>query len=184
MTTVGKQDFFWYAARTRSNFEKRVTEEIRAKGFEPYCPVFEEAHEWADRRKIVERPVFPGYVFVRFDNTPAARLSLLRTAGVVGFLGVDGIPEPIPNAEIEPVRRMLRGGLGVMGHPFLTAGAWVRVKRGALKGVEGRFVRAKNGSRLIVSISLLSQSIAAEVDARNVEVITSKPQHSSVVEAA
>jgi transcription antitermination factor NusG len=158
----------------RSNFESCVAKEFQAKGFESYCPVFQELHRWADRKKMIDRPVFPGYVFVRIEATPQTSLSILQSKGVVRVLGTGGHPEPIPDSEIQPIRRMLEQGSQVMGYPFLQKGARVRVRRGALKGVEGVLVRMKNQARLVLSVSLLSQSIAAEVDVQNVEVIHSR----------
>lgn len=161
----------WYALHTRSNFEKRVATELSSKGFENYCPAFRETHRWADRDKEIERPVFPGYVFVRFTPSLASRLRVVETQGAVRILGVNGIPEAIPNTEIDSLRRVLESGVVCAGFPYPKAGDCIRVRRGALKDVEGILVRVKNRTRLVLSIHLLSQSVATEVDAQDVEVI-------------
>lgn len=160
----------WYAAHTRSNFEKRVAAELEAKGVEPYLPAYQEIHQWKDRRKRVEVPVFPGYVFVRLSDSPARRLAVLQTAGVLRLLGHGGAPEPVDDAELEALRRLLKSNPRCLAHPFLREGARVRVKRGALAGVEGILARLKNQSRLVISVALLAQSVAVEVDTADVEV--------------
>jgi len=161
----------WYAVQTRSNLEKCVTTELTAKGLENYCPVYQEVHQWADRKKLIQRPVFPGYVFTRFADTESARLLVVRTHGTVRILGMGETIEPIPDQEIDSIRRMLTSAHTCFAHPFLRQGSWVRVRSGALKGMEGILVRVKNTTRLVLSINLLSNSVATEVDVRDVEVI-------------
>jgi len=159
----------WYAAQTRSRFEKVVRVEFISRGIEHYLPTFKNVHQWKDRKKLVELPLFTGYFFVRLENTEAARLQVLRTNGVVRILGLGGVIEPIPDREIEAIRQLLISGVRCGTHPFIREGAWVKVRRGPLAGIEGRLVRAKNQTRLVLSVELLSQSVATEVDAWDVE---------------
>jgi len=159
----------WYAVQTRSRFEKVVRAELTIKGIDHYLPTFEEVHQWKDRKKLVELPLFSGYVFARFQDADAARLQILRTTGVVRILGATGLIEPIHDWEIESIRQVLQSGTQCFPHPFVREGAWVRVRRGPLAGVEGRLVRVKSQNRLVLSVELLSQSVATEVDVWDVE---------------
>lgn len=161
----------WYALYTRSNFEKRVSCELASKHVENYLPVVEQVHQWKDRRKRVEVPVFPGYVFVRLRDSHSTRLEVLRTAGSVRILGQGDRIEPVPEAEIESIRRLLKARVPCFAHPFLKEGAWVRVKSGPLRDVEGLLVRMKSKTRLVLSVALLSQSVATEIDVADVEVL-------------
>lgn len=161
----------WYALYTRSNFEKRVSCELASKHVENYLPVVEQVHQWKDRRKRVEVPVFPGYVFVRLRDSHSTRLEVLRTAGSVRILGQGDRIEPVPEAEIESIRRLLKARVPCFSHPFLKEGAWVRVKSGPLRDVEGLLVRMKSKTRLVLSVALLSQSVATEIDVADVEVL-------------
>ena len=171
----------WYAIQTRSNFEKRVTVELTAKGFEHYCPMFSEVHQWMDRKKSIDRPVFRGYVFVRFADASISRLQIMQTSGVVRILRTSTKLSAIPDHEISGIRRVIEQGKSVEAHIFLREGAAVRMRRGALKGVEGVLVKVKNQARLVVAISLLSQSVATEVDIRDVEVIRQPNKTTSLV---
>jgi transcription antitermination factor NusG len=161
----------WYAIYTRSHFEKRVAADLTAKHIQNYLPVVEQVHQWKDRKKLIEVPVFPSYVFARFRDSNKTRLEVLRVAGAVRILGHGESIEPIPDWEIESIRRLLRANVRCFAHPFLREGAWVRVKRGALKDLEGLLVRVKSKTRLVLSVSLLSQSVATEIDISDVEVI-------------
>jgi transcription antitermination factor NusG len=161
----------WYAAHTRSNFEHRVAAELAGRGVENYLPLFREVHRWKDRKKQVDLPIFPGYVFARFADTSECRLRILKALGVVRILGPGERIEPVPDAEIEAVRKLLGSGVAAFSHPFLREGDWVRVKRGPLKHVEGLLVRVKSQARLVLSVNVLSQSVATEIDAADVAVV-------------
>lgn len=161
----------WYVVRTRSNFEARVNAGILEKGIEAWLPAFQELHQWKDRKKLVEVPVFPSYTFARFTDSNESKLTILRTTGAVSILGHGETIEAVPDKEIEGLRRLLKISSRCLAHPLLREGAWVRVKRGPLKNLEGRLVRIKNQTRLVVSIILLSQSVSTEVDASDVEYV-------------
>jgi transcription antitermination factor NusG len=160
----------WYALHVRSNFGSQVTCELMAKEVETYLPTYDEVHRWKDRRKTIAVPVFPGYVFARFVDSPPCRLNVLKTRGVIRILGTGTSIHPVPDNEIVSLQRMLNSRLRCFGHPFLQEGARVRIKRGPLRDVEGILVRVKNQTRLVVSIELLSQAVATEIDACDVEL--------------
>jgi transcriptional antiterminator NusG len=166
----------WYAIQTRSNFEKVVDEELRSKEIHSYLPVLREVHRWKDREKLIERPLFPGYVFASFADERAVRLRVMCTNGAVRILGGTTAIEPIPEWEIANVRRLLERGEGACAHPYLREGCRVRVKRGPLKSVEGILERFNNRARLVLSIELLSRSVATEIDVRDVEPVA-QPWH-------
>lgn len=161
----------WYAVQTRSRFEKTVRGELSRWGIDHYLATFQDVHQWKDRKKVVEVPLFSGYVFVRLEDTEAARLQVLKTNGVVRILGVGGRMEPVPDFEIDSIRQLLASGTRCYPHPFIREGSWVRMRRGPLAGVEGRLIRVKSQTRLVLSIELLSQAVATEVDASDVETI-------------
>lgn len=163
----------WYAVHTRANFEQTVTNDLDARGIEAYCPVFEEISKRVDRRKLINRPVFPGYVFTRIADNPDLRLRVLKSKGAVRILGIGSAIEPVPDQDVESVRRMLASGKPCFQYPFLREGALVRVRRGPLRNLSGILVRIKNRTRLVVSVNLLQQAVAADIDVSDVEVLSS-----------
>jgi transcription antitermination factor NusG len=160
----------WYALHVRSNFGFQVRCELMAKEVETYLPTYDEVHRWQDRRKTIAMPVFPGYVFARFADSVPCRLNVLKTRGVIRILGSGTSIHPVPDDEIANLQRMLSSRQRCFGHPFLPDGARVRIKRGPLRDVEGILIRVKNQARLVVSIELLSQAVATEIDACDVEL--------------
>jgi transcription antitermination factor NusG len=122
----------------------------------------------------VRVPLFPNYVFARIANTPEIRVRVLRSSGVVRILGAGNSIEPIPDGEIDAIRRMLASGRQCLGHPGLLPGTKVEVVAGPLKGVEGTLVKFRNDTRLQCSIEMLGRSVSVEIDTRDLRpVLTS-----------
>src|SRR5579871_1276954 len=93
----------WFAVRVRSNYEKVTETHLRERGYERFSPTYRVEAQWSDRKKEVDRVLFPGYVFCRLD--PNNRLPVLSAPGVVGLVGYGKIPAPIPHEEIERIQR-------------------------------------------------------------------------------
>jgi transcription antitermination factor NusG len=159
----------WWAVYTRHQHERAVAGLLAAKGFQVFLPLYESMRRWRDRSKLLSLPLFPSYVFVRSEHN--RRLQVLTTPGTYSILSYGEQPAPISDAEIQAIRRTLDGPFEVEPHPFLLCGERVRVKRGALEGVEGILLRKKNRSRLILSVEMLAQSVAVEIDAADVEPV-------------
>jgi transcriptional antiterminator NusG len=163
---VDKASASWYALRTRSRHEKRVQEQLQARGIDPFLPLVERWRQWKDRRKLVGFPLFPGYCFARFPLSD--RLAVLSTQGVVQIVGNQDGPIPVPESEIESVRRLVTSTLPFDPHPYLEEGMLVEVTRGSLKGLQGVLVRKGARARLVVRITLIHQAASVEMDAYDV----------------
>ena len=153
----------WYALRTRSRHEKRVQDQLAVRGIEPFLPLVTRWRRWKDRRKQVAFPLFPGYCFARFPL--GERLAVLTAHGVVQILGNHDGPVPVPEAEIEGVRRLVTSTLPVDPHPYLREGDWVEVTRGPLAGLQGILLRKGARARLVLSVRLIEQAVSVELDA-------------------
>jgi transcription antitermination factor NusG len=159
----------WYAVCTRSNHEKCAAAQLDLRSIERFLPLYESVRKWKDRRKLVEFPLFPGYIFVRIPLQE--RMCVLLTPGVVRLVGFDNRPAALPDEEIEVLRSVLVRGLHSEPHPYLSLGRRVRIVRGALAGLEGVLIRKKGRVRLVLSIDLIRQSAMIEVDSADVGVI-------------
>jgi len=157
----------WWALYTRHQHEKTVAEMLSAKGFEVFLPLYESMRRWKDRNKLLSLPLFPCYVFVRGGLN--RRLQVVTTPGVHMILSRGEHVAIIPEAEIDAIRTTIEGPYRVEPHPFLRCGERVRVTRGSLEGVEGVLVRKKNLCRLVLSVDMLAQSVAVEINASDVE---------------
>ena len=157
----------WYAVRTRSRHEKKVHTQLADRpGIDVFLPLRERRSRWKDRIKRIQEPLFPGYCFARFHRPD--RLRVLKAVGVVGLVGPSGEPEPIPDREIEAIRTLAGSRLRYEPFPFLTEGMMVEVTRGPLMGVRGRLLRKDRESRIVLSVTLIRQSVSVEIDAVDV----------------
>ena len=161
----------WYAVRTRSRHEKLVAKQLQNQGIESFLPVVTQTHNWSDRRKQVEMPLFSGYAFLRMIHSPDDRVRVLRTQGVVSFVGVQGTGTPIPDHQIEYIKTLVASRIPYEERPFLRVGQRVRVRGGALDGVQGILV-AENGDRsLVISIEPIQRSLYVRVAGYDVEAV-------------
>ena len=160
-------DSAWCVLYTRHQHEKTVAEMLSAKGVEGFLPLYESMRRWKDRSKMLTLPLFPCYVFVR--GGIHRRLQVVTTPGVHMILFHGENVAIIPEAEVNAIRKEVEGPFRVEPHPFLKCGEHVRVTRGSLEGVEGVLVRKKNLYRLILSVNMMAQSVAVEIDAADVE---------------
>lgn len=163
----------WFGLHIKSNFEKVAAAILEAKGLEVYYPTFRSRRRWSDRIKEIEQPLFPGYLFCRFD--PYNRLPILTTPGVLNIVGVAKTPAPITDSEIFAVQRIVESGVAACPWPFLQVGERVIIEKGPLTGAEGLLLNFKNRYRIVVSVSLLQRSISAEIDIETVRAVRSSP---------
>ena len=152
----------WFAIRVKSRCEKMVASIAHHKGFEEFLPLYYCRRRRSDRFKTVELPLFPGYVFCRLD--PQYRLPLLVSPGVLHFVGIGKIPAPIDDEEMSAIQCVLQSGSKVEPWPYLQVGQRVSVEYGPLAGVEGLLIEAHKQHRVVVSVTLLRRSVAAEIE--------------------
>lgn len=161
---------YWYALHTRSRHEKVVRDQLSAKGITNLLPLWHKRSIWKDRVKMIDVPLFSGYIFGHFALK--SKLEVLQTVGVVRIVGLNGQAVPVPEEQIRAVKTMVEKRLHYDPHPFLQEGMRVRVKHGVLKGAEGVLVAKKQHYRLVISVDLIQKSVAVDIDSADVEPLT------------
>ena len=161
----------WYAIKTSSRHEKKVAEEIHSKGIRSFLPLVNRLHRWSDRKKEVQLPLFPGYVFVHTSPSPESRIFVLRTPGVACFVGSQGRGTPIPEKQIDDIRLILDRNVPFELYPFLEINQRVRIRGGSLDGVEGTLAAKNSDHSLVVSINLIQRSILVRVTGYELEKV-------------
>jgi transcription antitermination factor NusG len=166
---VGSIEAPWYAAYTCAKHEKRVAQLLEEHQIQSFLPTYQSVRRWKDRRKLLELPLFPSYVFVQMNATN--RLALLRLPGVLGLVCFQGKPAPVEGTEIENLRHGMADRTVLHPHPYLKAGRKVRIRSGSMAGVEGLLVRKRDCTRVVLSISLLQRSVSVDIDEADVEPV-------------
>lgn len=165
----------WYACYTRARHEKKVAARLRGRDITVYLPLVSRESQWHDRRTVVEWPMFPSYLFARCLREELYEVS--STPGVVTLVSFDGTPVPIPDAEIENIRRFA-GALRETKSdpepaPLVSEGQAVRVIEGPFRGIEGRVVERRKGRRVLLEVGLeaIGQGMKVEVPGEGLEIL-------------
>jgi len=156
------QSLPWFALQVRSRKERLVESQLQGQGYECLLPLYKSSRKWSDRVKEVEQPLFPGYLFCRFDFQN--RRPLILTSGVLQIVGIGKTATPIADAEIAAVQLAQASGLPSQPWPYIEVGERVRVNYGTLHGLEGILINFKGNHRVVLSVTLLQRSLAMEVD--------------------
>ena len=168
----------WYALQVRTLWESSTAVLLSGKGYETLFPTYKTKKRWSGRLREVNVPLFPGYVFCRFEAQ--RRLPVLLTPGVIAVVGCGRIPLPVDEREIADIQAVVSSGLRTEPWPFLELGQKVRIESNPLEGLEGILVNFKGKHRVVMSVSLLRRSVALEVDRSCVRPIN--PGRALVVE--
>jgi transcription antitermination factor NusG len=162
--------FPWFALQVRTRQEAGVAQQLNGQGYERFLPLYKLRKRWSDRIKEVDAPLFPGYLFCRFN--PQDRLPILKTPGVIQIVGFNNGPAVVDEAEIQSIQTLVAEGVPHQPWPFLAAGDRVRIESGPLLGLEGILIDVKRSHRLILSVTLLQRSVAVEIDSALVTAIS------------
>lgn len=152
----------WYAIQVRPRYERLVDELLSEKSVETFLPLHEKRRRWSDRLKRLQCPLIPGYVFARFRLLE--KHVVVTTSGIVRIIGAGNTPLPVSEKEIAALQQVVRHGVPVQPHEYLSVGDSVCLQRGPLCGVSGILIRKCGDYRLVVSVNLLRRSVAVEVD--------------------
>ncbi len=161
----------WYAVQIRAQHEKAAAHRLREQGITTFLPTVIHIHRWTDRKKNVELPLFSCYLFVKLLPGNAERQRVLRTDSVLGLVGSQGLGTPIQNEQIEAVRALVNRRFPCSSHPFLQTGQRVRVRGGALDGIEGILLSQNGDRKLVISIDAMQRSLAVTVEGYDVEPV-------------
>ncbi len=164
----------WFAVTVKPRHERATAEQLQAKDLEAYVPLYRARRRWSDRMKILEVPLFPRYVFCRFDSEQRAQV--LKAPGVISIVSFNGKPSPVSDGEINAVKTMVGSGMQVMVRPYLRTGQRVRIREGVMSGLEGILVREKAGYRVVVNVELLQRGVAVEIERELVEPAGGAPR--------
>jgi transcription antitermination factor NusG len=159
----------WYAVHTKPRHEKRIGAELHKKGIETFVPTIAEMHRWSDRRKRVEVPLFSCYAFFRVSDLDQTRYWILTTPGVFRVVGTQSHATAIPDHEIESFKRLVATGVPMATSVFLNAGQRVRIRGGALDGVEGILEWSPGEDRIVVSIELIRRAVSVSLSGYDIE---------------
>jgi transcription termination/antitermination protein NusG len=152
----------WFALVVKPRHEKAAEQILSHKGFETFLPLHARLHRYEGRHREYRLPLFPGYLFCRFD--PEASMPVLTTPSVSRIAGAGRKPLPVDAAELGSLRIAAASPFPLTPHPYLETGSKVRIGEGPLAGVVGTVLEEKDSRRLVLSITMLQRSVAVVLD--------------------
>ena len=152
----------WLALQVRSRWERKAASLLSEKGYETFVPLYGSMRSWSDRRKLVQLPLFPGYVFCR--EREGAQGAILTTPGVMRFVGVGGKPAAVDKDELGAVQKMVDSGAAIHPHLYLRKGDAVEIVSGPLEGLKGFVIASQEGARIVVSVTLLQRAVCVDLE--------------------
>jgi len=162
----------WYAVYVKPRHEFVAFSELQRKRVEAFLPSVKKISQWKDRKKLIEYPLFPGYVFVQVPSYPGAFLTVLKTRGVVSFIALEpGKPTAAAPEEINALRLIIESGNDIDIYPHLKQGTRVRAKSGPLKYAEGVLAKRGDEDLFVVNIELLGRSVAVKIHVHDIEPV-------------
>src|SRR5271156_3942302 len=161
--------FPWFALQVRTRHEAGVADQLSGQGYDRFLPLYKVRKRWSDRIKEVDAPLFPGYLFCRFN--PHDRLPILKTPGVIQIVGFQSGPAAVDESEIRSIQSLVAAGVPHQPWPFLAAGDRVRIESGPLLGLEGILTEVRSSYRFVLSVTLLQRSVAVEIDSASVTAV-------------
>lgn len=164
--TDGTPTPYWYALQVMPRRENKALLLLNCKGYESFLPTYKVRRAWADRVKVLERPLLPGYVFCRIHEMAFGLV--LTTPGLGRFVTVGGRPSPISDDEICSLARVSASGVDPVPHPYFRVNQEVKVVNGFFAGVIGAVLRVGNQRRLIVSVDAIERSFSIAIDQADV----------------
>lgn len=157
----------WRVLQIRTNHEKRVTQHLFVRSIEHYLPLYSERSRWSDRTVVLERPLFPGYLFARFSSHD--RVSVISAPGVIHLLGEDE-KNTVSAAEIARIREGLATGCLLRPHSYVSTGMPVRVRSGVFENVEGIVSELRSRCRVIIALPGAKQCFSLEMELKDLEI--------------
>ncbi len=161
----------WYVLHTKSRFENVVNEGLLKKSIEVFLPKIKVRSKRRDRKQMIHVPLFPGYIFVRAVLDSYKHLDIVKTTGVVRFIGNKEGPVPVPSDNIESLKIMVAADGAVLTGTRFKRGNRIIVTGGPFTGITGTFIRYKGIGRVVVYIEVLGQYASVEVDKDDIEIL-------------
>lgn len=161
----------WHVLHVAPNHEKKVAIHLLYSSVEHFLPLYSEKSRWSDRSVTLERPLFPGYIFVRFARQ--SRRTVISLPGALRVLGKSG-DDVVEPEEIERIHSALASGYILRPHLAVTVGTRVRVRGGIFAGIEGMVVELRSSCKVVISMSAVKQCYSLETELKNIEILGRK----------
>lgn len=159
----------WMVVYTKPQHEKKSQHFLEQHGIEVFLPLRKELRQWSDRKKWVERPLFPSYLFVRIANKDY--YNVLNCPGIVKYIFHNGAPATVDPAIIKGIKLQLKSKQEMLIEPIdtsLECGQEIEIKTGPFKGLRGKILQIKGKQKLAIEIECMNRKILIETSQKDI----------------
>lgn len=160
----------WFVLQSRSRHEKKVFDYLTRQDIEVYLPLHTVKKQWSDRIKLVEEPLFSGYLFVKCNELN--RYAILNTPGAVRFVSFEGKYATIQQKQLDVIKTIaaLEVKPEVVDISFIP-GEEVFIANGPFKGIYAKLVDYKGKGKLLLEVEAIGKGVLLEIGSTKVEKI-------------
>jgi transcription antitermination factor NusG len=162
----------WYVVYTYPKAEQKANKKLKEMGITSFLPLHKVVRQWSDRKKKLEVPLFPSYIFIYI--LPHEGSNVLKIKGIIKFVTFEGKRAVISDVIIDSLKNILKGDVEVTNENFCNDGAKVKISQGHFAGAEGVLIRKNGKTRLLVQIEVLHISVFVDVPAGCVKPVSKK----------
>lgn len=156
------KSYHWLAVHAKSRREKELERDMQRDGIEVYLPKINKLRTWSDRKKWVEMPVFPGYIFIKVSNKEY--YWILQHPAAVRYVTFGGNAARIPEQQIEGVKRVLGLNLDMeVTTDNFKKGQVVEINAGPMTGCRGEIINVSSKKKLLLRIKDIGYSLVVNV---------------------
>lgn len=159
----------WRVLHVIANHEKRVEQHLTIRSVECFLPQYQEKSRWSDRTVVLQRPLFPGYLFARFPRE--SKYLVLTTPGILNVLGNDQTA-CLQTSEVERIRAALILGYPLKPHPPVSCGTAVRIRSGIFDGISGIVAELRRNCKVIIRLTPVDRCFSVELSLDDVELLS------------
>lgn len=160
----------WYAVYVKPRHEFATQAALYNKNIETFLPTYKSTRQWTDRKKRIDFPLFPGYVFVNILPDPENFIYVSRTRGLINIVSSEhGNPWPVSDDEIDSLRIVIESGMDFDVYPQLIEGTRIKLIKGPLKGAEGVITKRLEQYAILVNVEILGRSVSVQISADDIE---------------
>lgn len=161
----------WFVVHTKPKNEKKVFEQIQGKDIEAYLPLVETIRYWSDRKKKLQVPLFPGYVFVHGDESERLK-AISDTYGALRYVMFQRRFAVVTDEEISNIKISLKAPDKVrIEDTKIIVGDLVEITYGIFKGLKGFITQIRGNYRITVSITELNTTFSVQLSNAEVNLL-------------
>jgi transcriptional antiterminator RfaH len=168
-----RSGYKWYVVYTQPRSEKKCAEYLDEKNVQYYLPLIKTIRQWSDRKKKVELPLFPSYMFVFVSQVEY--YEVLNVPGISRYLFFEGNAATISQKEIDKIKMLLNADINIdVTAEKILPGEQIEITHGALRGVKGEMVAYKGERKVAIKIEQIDFSLLIHVPVNHLKVVSSK----------